>query len=79
MIVAQQDELCLRENAEHIFAKIGPTKKTIRFVIENDGLMPDHSYFARVAGKRFVDAIIDSIENDAQNDIPAMRILELTY
>ncbi len=40
--------------------------------------MPDHEYFTQVTGERFTEALIDSIEKEADEDTPAMDALEVS-
>ena len=76
MIVAENDEICSKENAERVFDELGSTQKTIRFVKASDGLEADHDYFAFTSGN-FVNALIGSIELDETDDIQAMGAIEV--
>ena len=44
---------------------------------ENAGLDPNHNYFNQVTGERFIDALVESIQKDSEEDIPAMDALEV--
>ena len=77
MLVASNDMACTKESAERIFNELSAAQKTVRYITSSDGLDPDHEYFVFAAGNRFVDSLIDSIENDIDVDIPAMGILEV--
>lgn len=44
---------------------------------DNGALKADHAYFKKVTGKRFVKALIDSIENNTDEDIIGMDALEV--
>ena len=76
MIVAENDEVCSKESAKRVYDELGPTKKTMRFVIASDGLEADHDYFAFTSGN-FVNALIGSIETDEVDDIQAMGAIEV--
>ena len=65
------------DNAQRIFYELGTEDKSIRYVRDNGALKANHEYFNKVTGKRFVLALIDSIENNSNEDIIGMDALEV--
>ena len=77
LVVPELDEFCTPESSLRIFYELGTQDKTIRYVRDNAGLAPDHQYFSQVTGERFIQELVNSMERDSEEDIPAMDALEV--
>ena len=77
LIIPELDDVCLPTNAHRIYHELETPNKAIRFVRDNGALKADHEYFKKVTGKRFVLDLIDSIEENTDEDIRGMDALEV--
>lgn len=77
MIVPEYDDVCLPAHSVLIFDELGTEQKTMRYIRHNEGLPPEHDYFEKVGGNRFVTELIRSIQEDSEDDIAAMEPFEV--